>query len=484
MLKAIGYAEDHAGMGLWFPCQSQSDAATFLSALADNLASAVEKRFIRNNIWTLASRRLRFALIVVALAPAAVAIMTYAARALGPKGSTGATIFSSIPVALWLAVGIATAMLFALLLGNVIWDSAPTGRTVREATALRERIRFTTAMKLGREMTLSGGSTLTGIVRRTDERSLNERPTTVASLVFDFRNLAERIVATIKGPLIIGIDDLDNLDAEAARRLLGDVRGIFEITNVYFLVSVREEEAWALHLGPLRTWGPDELKSSFYTVLELPPLSPHDTAAMLKPRDIEMSEKYAHLLCLLGAGNWREIVRLAERPPTAARPLLHDEESRLVVGSLEAEAQALLREIVTAYADDSDADAVITGAWRALPADSFSSIDTFTALSVSAIHDFWEPGWADEVWNARVREPWRRFLIRLFVAGSVVATEIATGMARDFNANEIADLRNVLIMSARSSSTAMLMLKSRFGDDLARPYTLAAEMRLIRDTAG
>src|SRR3954451_19789119 len=45
MLRAVHGATEEGGIGLWFPCPSNHDASKLLSALSDNLASAVERRF-------------------------------------------------------------------------------------------------------------------------------------------------------------------------------------------------------------------------------------------------------------------------------------------------------------------------------------------------------------------------------------------------------------------------------------------------------
>jgi hypothetical protein len=485
MLRAIEHAESETGMGLLFSCPAEYETVAFLSALCDNLASAVEKRFVRDNIWALAARRLRSPLIAAAAALAAAALVTYSIGALAGKGSNAKTPDSSIPVALWIAAGTAVGMLLVLLVGRAIWDGRPAGRLVRDATALRERIRFSTALKRATETGLTGGSGLTGGWKSSDERSLDERPTTAASLVFDFRNLAELIVANVKGPLVIGIDELDKYDDPGkARRALRDIKGIFEITRVCFLVSVAEEAASALRLGSVRDAGRNEFDSYFYTVLELPPLGPADVAELLKRRRVAVGARYEGIICLLGAGNCRETLRLAERLTVAAGKSEPDSDLPLL-RILEAEAVALLREIIAVYVDNSDADTIITRTWRVLsPGASFSEVDSFTELATVAIHDYWQPNWADATWNTRVREPWRRFLIRLFVARIVVASEIGTGTARVFEPKEIADLRDVLIMAVRSSSTAKLMLESRCGADLAGRYTLTTDMRLLPDTAG
>ena len=125
------------------------------------------------------------------------------------------------------------------------------GRLVREATALRERIRYTASLKSGSELGLGGGAkSFVASLNRSQERALSERPTTIASLVFDFRNLAEAMARVMEGPIVIGIDELDKLpDPDSARELLRDIKGIFEVTRVHFLVSVSEEAAAALQLG-------------------------------------------------------------------------------------------------------------------------------------------------------------------------------------------------------------------------------------------
>jgi hypothetical protein len=464
MLKAIGWAESRNGMGLWFPCPGgECDTADLLSSLCDNLANAVESRLIRNSSWSIAVRTLRFALSLVVVLPVAIAVVTYAIHGLNNK-LTSAAIFSTLPSWLWLAVGVAVGLLFALLVVQVIQASSLSGRLTREATSLRERIRFTTALKLGSELGVSGGSRLTGSLKQSREKSLDERPTTIPSLVFEFRRLAELIVKTIKNPLVIGIDELDKMgDPEAVRKLLRDIKGIFEITDVYFLVSVGEEAATALQLGTLQGMGRDVFNSSFYTVIELPPLSPDEVADVMQSKGIQVSARKSELLCLLGAGNWREIVRLAESAP--------DSDFQLAGGALRAEAVALQRKIIRAYGGGSAADQMMVDVWHALPNAAFASSDAFDALSRTAIHDSWDLAKSDPTWQDAIQEPWRRILIRLFVMGRVIAP---MGGTRPFSAEAISDLRDVLIMAGHSTAIALLMLKSRFGDDLAGVYAPSA----------
>lgn len=485
MRKAIAQTNNDGGMGLWFPCPSDYDTMAFLSALSDNLASEVERRFTENALRRTA-QRLRPALIFAALLPVAIAVLTYVIHELDAKGTPPSTIFSSIPPWLWTVVGVALLLLLVIFVGLLSWDISPVGRLTRTATTLRERIRYTTDLTLARELDISGGGAVTAALKRSEQRSLGERPATIASLVFDFRNLAEHIVATTGKQLVIGIDELDKIkDPDAVRNLLRDVKGVFEITNVFFLVSVSEEAAVALQLGSLQADGRNEFNSSFYTVFDLPPLSVEETAGLLESRKIEVSPVRAQLLCLLGEGNWREAVRLAEvAAHLPARPTHVDPERWLLMKIIEAEAATLLGEIINHYGTKEAADSVLVGVFNALPSAAFSSPDEFVELSRNAVRQFWQPGWSDGTWKGRVRESWQRLLVRLFVAGSVITPLPATGGRRAYSAEEIMDLRDVLIMGSHSSVVAYVMLKDRFGDHLGGPYTAPTGIRVMPGAVG
>jgi KAP family P-loop domain len=476
MQRAIQQADRAGGMGLWFPCPSEyAEASEFLSALSDNLANAVEQRYIRNDLWWTATRWLQRGLALVVAVSVAAAVVSYVAH--GPTVRR-TNFFSVLPVDLWAAAGAAVAALCLLTVVQFVRLSRPAGRLARQATAVRERIRYNTALKQGNEVGVSAAFHLTGTFKRTREKDLDERPTTVASLVFDFRRLAEAIIAATGRRLVIGIDELDKIgDEEAARKLLRDIKGIFEIPSVFFLVSVSEEAATALQLGALQGKGRNEFNSSFYTVIEMPPLDPADVIDIAAARGQPVRPALARLLCLLSVGNVRELIRLADgwphrRPDGSGERFsdrgLDEGDCRIARRVLAAEAGTLLREIVRACGPT--ADQVLPEAWKALPEDAFESPDEFAALSQSAIKNCWNLGEPDPAWQEKITESWRRFLIRLFIAGRVVPLLLGTANAGPDH-SDICDLRDVLIMSGHSTPVALLMLKARFGDDLASPYT-------------
>ena len=471
MLRAIRQANRAGGIGLWFPCPSEyAEASEFLSALSDNLANEVEQRYIRNDLWRAAARWLQWGLALVIAVPVIAAVMAGLAGRL-------TSFLSVLPAGLWAATCAGLAALFLLAVVQLVRASRPTGRLARQAIAVRERIRYNTVLKQGNEVDVAAALHVAGTFKRTREKDLDERPTTVASLVFDFRKLAEAIIAATGKSLVIGIDELDKLtDEEAARKLLRDIKGIFEIPGVFFLVSVSQEAATALHLGALQGKGRNEFNSSFYTVIEMPPLDPADVIGIATARGRLVRPALARLLCLLSVGNVRELIRLTDGWPhqrvDEVDELFSDHElaegdCQLARRVLATEAETLLREIVRACGPT--ADQVLPEAWKALPASAFESPDEFAALSQSAIHDFWGLGEQDPAWRESITESWRRFLIRLFVTGRVIPLLPGSANAGPDH-SEICDLRDVLVMAGHSTPVALLMLKARFGEDLASPY--------------
>jgi hypothetical protein len=478
MHRAIFEAERDGGMGLWLPCPSGDDTSALLSALSDNLASEVEQRFIRNDARWAALRWLQVALALIAGIPIVAAVLSYVFRGLDAK--LPQTIFGTLPRALWYGVGTAILVLIYLTVLRFLRANRSAGRLAQEATALRERIRYTTALKQGVELDLSGGSRFTGAFKRTTEKDLDERPTTVASLIFDFRRLAASIVMVTGERLVIGIDELDKLDdADAARKLLRDIKGMFEIPGVLFLVSVSEEAVTALQLGPLQSKGRNEFNSSFYTVLEIPALSVPGIKQIASQRGWPMSGPRAELFCLLSAGNLREFIRLADRLSMTNSP--PDWDLSFARRTLRAETAALLREVVRVCGET--ADQVLPDAWQALPTAAFESPEAFEALGRTAIRDHWDLGQADSVWRDSMAEPWRRFLIRLFIVGRA-APMLFGPQPGSSTFLMSSDLRDVLIMASRSTSVALLMLRTRYGDDLAGLYTRPPGVSVFPDAYG
>jgi hypothetical protein len=199
--RAIKEAERRRGMGFLFPCPGAYQASEFLPALSETLATAIQKHFRPNSKREQTMRWLQVSLGVVVGLPLAVAVVVYLVRGLSGSKAYRGSLFSVFPGAVWVVVAVAAALLVALLGGRAVWAGRPSGRLAREAAATIERVRFSASVRLGTEIQLGRSGPLAGSLRRARERALAERPVTVASLVFDFRNLARLISEVLPGAL-------------------------------------------------------------------------------------------------------------------------------------------------------------------------------------------------------------------------------------------------------------------------------------------
>jgi hypothetical protein len=479
MHRAISEVEENGGLGLWFPCPGKYDANDFLFTLTDNLANAVERRLARNKATISALNRLRNFLAIIALALLVLALILAAAHGLTADGKTSphtTVSFSGVyPAWMWILIAIAAAISVIVGFFCFVYNTAAKGSLLREAAALRERIRFSEDLRLSAAFGISGSQSIAPTLSQSRERTLRERPTTVASLVFDFRNFAAHIVKELKRPLLVCVDELDKIeDTDEVRSLLRDIKGIFEVVETVFLVSISEEAAASLQIGVLQTGGKNELNSSFFSIVALSPLDPEEAGQLLRSRGFGHVPRLACALCLLAAGNRRELIRMADLCTIYARQREVSLDENLIIGLLADESLALLQEITrslpvagSAAADD---DEVKYRAWTALSRQYFVTKEGFVELGINAIRELWEPEWTNDEWVS-VSESWRRLLIRLFVAAKVLPPG-SGGTAKCLLDNHKAalGLQETLVMATRDASVARLMLRESFGADLRGEY--------------
>ena len=94
--------------------------------------------------------------------------------------------------------------------------------------------------------------------------------------------------------VFIGIDELDKIgSAEQAEHFLNEIKGIFGIPHVYFMVSVSDDALTAFERRglPLR----NAFDSSFDEIMHVGPLSYDESRRLLYRRVIGLSEPYVAL---------------------------------------------------------------------------------------------------------------------------------------------------------------------------------------------
>ncbi len=463
MLRAIEWVRGAdgtgrlGGIGLWYPSPSEYDPLAFLASLSDSFGTEIDRWFRRNPKVRRRHAMERGAFVVA--------------------GGAAAFLFlNQLVNQPWLPWTVVAAAVLAAGFGVVLWairrgpGSFPReSRLAAEAKVVRERARYTATRRETSELAAEGGRGLIARARTARERELVERPATLSSLVNDFRALATE-AGEVAGRVVIAIDELDKMaEADKVRALLRDIKGIFEVPHVHFLVSVSDEAARRLSIGALA--GRNEFNSSFYTVIEAQPTTPEALADLLErrteacvPRDVAL------VLAVLAGGNPREVLRLAEFAATVTSA------AEAATEALEDEALTLRREVVTAQDVEGfpmlKAEARVR-AFAALPEASFATAEGLSALATTALsNEMWEPQWQDGAFRVRFGEAWRRLMIRLAVASQLAESR---SLVRDPDLG--LRLRDVIVAASQSAEVARIVLEQQLRVDTRRPAVQQEQAR-------
>lgn len=164
---------------------------------------------------------------------------------------------------------------------------------------------------------LSGGLSLRGGMSTQLSRTIAraEQPLSYPEIVAEFRNFAASVAADVhrRGDRVfIGVDELDKIgSAEQAEHFLNEVKGIFGIPHLYFMVSVSDDALNAFERRglPLR----DAFDSSFDEILRVEPFSYYESRRLLYRRVIGLTEPYVALCHCLAGGLARDVIRAARQ---------------------------------------------------------------------------------------------------------------------------------------------------------------------------
>ncbi|MFE0462996.1 P-loop NTPase fold protein [Kitasatospora sp. NPDC058965] len=146
--------------------------------------------------------------------------------------------------------------------------------------------------------------------------SIGSRPLTYPELVSEFRDLltdiARRHESLDGARVVIAIDELDRVgDTKQARKFLGEIKAVFGIHNVYYLISVAEDlgAAFVRRGLPHR----DVTDSSLDDLLHVPPRTPAESKELLALRAPSLTLPFVQLLHALAGGLPRDLIRYARR---------------------------------------------------------------------------------------------------------------------------------------------------------------------------
>jgi hypothetical protein len=164
---------------------------------------------------------------------------------------------------------------------------------------------------------------------------------------------------------LIGVDELDKIgSAEQAEQFLNEVKPIFGIPPLYFMVSVSDDALTAFERRglPLR----DTFDSSFDEIIRVGPLAYTESRRLLYRRVIGLTEPYVALCHCLAGGLARDLIRAA----------------RLIVSTAD---RVVASRAVDYYTADTSMDAAMKYLQlRTHPADK---PPTLAAIAATIIHD-------------------------------------------------------------------------------------------------
>lgn len=136
-----------------------------------------------------------------------------------------------------------------------------------------------------------------------------ERVRTLPEITADYTRFVRRVAQDRR--VVIGIDELDKMATDDARRFLNDIKALFGQSNVYYLVSISDDAMGDFEQRglPVR----DVFDSVFDDVVRVPELHLEDATTLLSRRIIGVSQPFPALCHMLSGGLPRELIRCARQ---------------------------------------------------------------------------------------------------------------------------------------------------------------------------
>lgn len=341
---------------------------------------------------------------------------------------------------------------FLAFTGSLSSAITPLGQLRSSAVRVQSLARYSATLREASGFEAAGGGPLRGLWRRTRETSLAQRPLTLSSLTEEFRRLAtlasETAVerrrarkgsAQLRGALVgnrqrpldgtapdlglvIAIDELDRLrDAETFRKVLQDIKPVFEVPAVHAFVSISLEAADRFQLALVGQR--DEFTSTFDTVLECERFGPERIRQILSDRlggrDVPIGPAAA--IAIMSGGILRDVIRLAENP--ADHLLGEGLATEDTLAELVRREADLMRTVVVrswslrevengrgARTDDALLDTL----------QDLQAVRSLIEISPELIAELWDAS-HERLWPGDMLRHWQAFLVRVFVAKTFLA---------------------------------------------------------------
>lgn len=186
--------------------------------------------------------------------------------------------------------------------------------------ALLDRIQYHMTFNEGQETATSAGpfSGFGWARRRIRQTSRQVRPFTVLSLVEEYRRYMEDVVFHLqqglgnkKLKIVIAVDELDKvLNIDRLHEMLKSLKAVFEIPQVYYLLSISEDALGTYRLRHIDT--KNEIDSAFTHIFALPPMDAATSLAYFRKDDRTWPVALYGPAIVFGGGVPRDMNRLAQ----------------------------------------------------------------------------------------------------------------------------------------------------------------------------
>ncbi|MBP2704332.1 hypothetical protein JOL79_10960 [Microbispora sp. RL4-1S] len=237
--------------------------------------------------------------------------------------------------------------------------ACPQARLVRQARRHLDRIRYLQTHTTGWSGALKLPVGMEG--QRSHGMSKAEQSRSYPDIVTGFRSYTQRVAALLAqrgSRVFIGIDELDKIGSgEHAERFLNEIKGIFGLPHVYFMISVSDDAMNAFERRglPFR----DAFDSSFDEIIYVGPLGYEESRRLLRRRVVGLTDPYIALCHTLSGGLPRDIIRAARRVVRAGNALPPEEATlssicRSIVGEeIRHKARAITRAVTLPSAPET-----------------------------------------------------------------------------------------------------------------------------------
>jgi KAP-like P-loop domain-containing protein len=183
--------------------------------------------------------------------------------------------------------------------------SAGDSANIRTATELLQRIWFQQSFSSGWAGTLKVPAGAEG--RLESGAEMVEQPMTFPDVVEEFKQFLRQVSRSRR--IRIGIDELDKMTDEDARRFLNEIKVVFRVPGCFFLISISEDAmSFFERRGlPIR----DVFDSSLDDVTHIPQMRFAGSEALIDRRIVDLPLPFACLLHCISGGLPRDLIRAA-----------------------------------------------------------------------------------------------------------------------------------------------------------------------------